>query len=397
MSSSDREIDRLAARMARISHEFRKRNPLMAAPWRSGHYQIPICSHGRPAHKTLIWQHNGGCAWARKAGCTMCNFGERLDVPDADVVLADFKAELQKLDRGTRFLHLGPGGSVFHEKELSAPLRHSLIQTLTALPFLEGFGLETRAETIRQDRIEALLAVLPPHVTELALGFGLESADPLIFRVAVNKGERLEDLERAISEVLAVDQRESQRRVVVDCYVLLKPPFLTEAEAIEDAIRSVTWAYDRNVDTVTIFLNTVKSNTICDYLAQQQGAEIPYRYQTPYLFSAFEVLAGLPPDYRRRTGILGFTSGNPYVGAPRSCDLCWHVLHGLISAHNYTRDPALLNIAQEVRCGCRSAWLAELAAPSPGPRLPRFDTYLGRLEHDFGISPERSKPERKGK
>ena len=106
---------------------------------------------------------------------------------------------------------------------------------------------------------------------------------------------------------------------------------------------------------------------------------------TPYLFSAFEVLRGLPPDYRRRTGVLGFTSGNPYIGAPRACDLCWHVLHGAISAHNYTRDPALLSSVQELRCSCRNDWLQELSQPSPQALLPRFNEYIARLEREFGL------------
>ena len=381
---AEADIDRLAKRMTRVAVAFRRLWPLDTAPWRSGHYLIPICSQGRPAHKVLIWHHNAGCAWARKAGCTMCNFGERRDVPAEELILADFEAELRKLDPGTRVLHLGPGGSVFEAKELPADLRAKLVATLKILPFLESFGLETRANTLRQDRIETLLELLPRHVTELALGFGIESADDLILRVAVNKGERSAEFDYALQEVMAVHRRQGFRRVVADCYVLLKPPFLTEAEAIEDAIRSITWAYDRGADTVTLFANTIKRNTLCAHLAAKAGAETPFRYETPWLHSVFEVLAGLPPDYRRRTGVLGFTSGNPYVGAPRACDLCWHVLHGLIAAHNYTRDPALLNAAGELRCDCRQRFLQELSQPSPAPLPQRFDDYIGRLEAEFG-------------
>lgn len=378
--------DVLARRMARVAVEFRRRFPLEAAPWRSGHYLIPVCSHGRPAHKVLIWHHNAGCAWARKAGCTMCNFGERRDVPPEELILADFESELRKLDPGTRFLHLGPGGSVFEAKELSADLRAKLVSTLKILPFLEGFGLETRANTIRQDRIESLLELLPRHVTELALGFGIESTDELILRVAVNKGERRTEFAHAFNEIRSVHQRQTFRSVIADCYVLLKPPFLTEAEAIDDAIRSITWAYDRGADTVTLFPNTLKRNTICAHLADKQDAETPYRYQTPWLYSVFEVLSGLPPDYRRRTRVLGFTSGNPYIGAPRACDLCWHVLHGLITAHNYTAEPALISAASQLRCSCREQFLSEIAQRCTVPLPLRLDGYISRLEREFGVS-----------
>src|SRR5262249_4147358 len=159
------------------------------------------------------------------------------------------------------------------------------------------------------------------------------------------KGERISDIEKALSCIQKMDKTQQKRRIVADCYVLLKPPFLTEGEAIEDAIRSITWAYERGVETVSLFVNTIKQNTICEWLSNQHQTPTPFRYTTPFLFSAIEVLAGLLPEYRRRTNILGFTSGTPYVGAPRACDLCWHVLHGIISAHNYTRDPALLSAA----------------------------------------------------
>ena len=387
-SSEREEINRLARRMSAVARAFRKRYPLEEAPWRAGHYLLPVWSHGRPAHKALIWYHNQGCAWARKAGCTMCNFGERDDVPLDETVVADFRRELDKLDPGTRFIHLGPGGSVLQESEIRTSLRHDLVQSLERLPFLEGVGLETRAETIREDRLENLLAVLPPHVTELALGFGLESADELILRVAVNKAEAIEDIERAIERVLKVNARTPDRHVVVDCYVLLKPPFLTEGEAIEDAIESITWAYDHGAETVSLFVNTMKRNTICAWLNARTEDDGPYRYQTPYLYSAFEVLAGLRPEHRARTGVLGFTSGNPYVGAPRACDLCWHVLHGLLSAHNYTRDTALLSAAREVRCECRTNWLKELSQPAPGPLLPRFRSYVSRMECSLGLAPD---------
>jgi uncharacterized Fe-S cluster-containing MiaB family protein len=90
----------------------------------------------------------------------MCNFGERDDVPLDDAVVNDFHSELNRLDPGTRFIHLGPGGSVFQEHELGHDLRRRLFASLDRLPFLEAVGLETRAETVRIDRIEEILLLL---------------------------------------------------------------------------------------------------------------------------------------------------------------------------------------------------------------------------------------------
>jgi radical SAM enzyme (TIGR01210 family) len=383
MPASISFVDQLSRRMRALAQRFREKHPLQESPWRAGHYLIPIFSRGYPAHKTLIWYHNKGCVWARKAGCTMCNFGEREDVPLDDGVVDDFVSEISRLDPGTKFLHLGPGGSVLQEKELSTRLRLRLIDALGSLPFLEGIGLETRAETVRLERLRLLCSAMPSHVTELAFGFGLESADDLILRVAVNKGEHVRDLEAAINHIHLVNREFPGLRVVVDCYVLLKPPFLTESEAIQDATTSIDWAYDRGVDTVTLFVNTVKENTLCWWLNRQKHYEPPLRYEPPFLLSAIDVLAGLMPERRARTGILGFTSGKPYVGAPRSCDLCWHVLHGLISAHNYTRHESLINVAREIRCDCRESWIRELSLPRDDSKPERFAAYISRIERDL--------------
>lgn len=377
------EIDSLARRMKQISRNFRMEFPLTSAPWNVGHYQIAICSHGRPAHKALVWYHNKGCAWAEKAGCTMCNFGVSDSVPNDEKVAAGFEAEIAKLDIGTRFLHLGPGGSVLQETETNSELRARLFSTLRELPFLEGVGLETRAETIRVDRIEALARQLPLGVKELALGFGVESANELVLRVCVNKGERIRDLERALATVRKANHQIDRLAVTADCYVLLKPAFMNEREAIEDAIRSISWAYEAGAETVTLFANTVKENTICWWLSNQKDLLAPLRFRPPFLYSVFDVLGALPIDQRLKTNVLGFTSGSPFVGAPRSCPLCWNVLHGLIATHNYTRDPAILDCASQIQCSCRAEWQSEVFNPDENSLLERLPAYLEVLEHHF--------------
>src|SRR5579884_2086014 len=122
-SASERLIDNWASRMERAMARFRRANPLPRGEWPAGMYMLPIRLDGRPGTKTLIWYESPGCAWSRKAGCTMCNFGMRNDTPSPDAVVESFVAQIGRLDPGTRFLHLGPGGSVFHLTELSLAAR----------------------------------------------------------------------------------------------------------------------------------------------------------------------------------------------------------------------------------------------------------------------------------
>ena len=171
----------------------------------------------------------------------------------------------------------------------------------------------------------------------------------------------------------------SERPVVVDCYVLLKPLWLSEAEAVRDAINSINWAYDQGAETVSLFINTIKKNTLCHFTHQLDHFPAPFRYETPYLYSVFEVLRALPDERRQRTLVLGITSGMPYDIGPRSCPLCDNILNGTITAHNFTRRVELLDQVNKIRCACRSGWEEEMRQHHDIHQ--HIDEYLRELEH----------------
>ncbi|CBS87287.1 hypothetical protein [Azospirillum lipoferum] len=368
---SQPDVAALARRMVRLMRRFRQDHPLSAKHWPAGIYMLPIRLDGRPAAKTLVWYETEGCQWSIKSGCTMCNFGQAATRPSDDDVVRSFKEQIDRLDPGTRYLHLGPGGSFLDWHELNPDARRTIYGELHRLRFLEGVGIECRAELVTPEYIAEALAWLPSTVREFTTGIGLESADDLVRLVAVNKKVPRKRLERAFEIIRG--SSDPTRRIVFDLYVLLKPPFLSEREAIDDAVRSIDWAFDRGADTVSVFLSSIKENTLCDFLHRQDGFVRPLRYATAYYHSAFEVLRMLAPSRAARTLFMGITSGIPAHGRPRSCPLCDHILSGALVAHNFSRDPALLDVAAAVRCDCRDKWLAELAEEHPplSTRLPR--------------------------
>ncbi|MGZ2257074.1 hypothetical protein [Roseobacter sp. A03A-229] len=311
----------------------------------------------------------------------MCNFGQWSSLPESGRLIDDFIAELDKLDPGTRYMHIGPGGSVLRDKEVSPVLRKRLIGQLKKFAFLESLGIESRAETMNSEQILEIESTLGPNVRELSIDFGLESSSDLIRRVAVNKHQTREMLGNAFNTV-KVANAQSSRNIVVDCYVLLKPIFLRESEAIEDCVRSINWAYDQGASTVTIFMSTVKVDTVMKFL-NEVDMEYPYRYATPYYHSVWEVLKRLHPLRRRRTGVLGLTSGRPFDVAPRSCEFCKFVHEGLIATHNYTRDPAILSAASEINCSCKSKWEEEIQIMEQGSLVDRFMEYISLLDAQF--------------
>ena len=340
--------------------DFRKAYPLGEGKYESGMYMLPINVRGKAMHNILVWYPTPGCQWASKGGCTMCNFGENANEYSSDEIVDIFAEQLERLDRGTRFIHLGPGGSVFRPKELQPAARRKIFALFKKFPFLEYVGAECRADAFREADIHESIQLLPPQLKEFSFGFGLESANEFIREYSVHKGSNNKIIEATMQRIIDMRPNYPKLFLSIDVYVLLKPPFLSEREAISDAIESIEWAFAKGADTVTLFPNTIKTNTLCEYLHQQADFCTPLRYETPYFYSVIEVLQALPTSLRNRVVVLGMTSGMAYKLGPRGCDLCTGVLFGLISAFNYSKDPLLLNLASSTRCTCRDDWLQEL-------------------------------------
>lgn len=352
-------LQQYAAKMQRISRSFRIKYPLNESPWKQGTYNVPICVKGKPDTKQLVWYENPGCKWSLSGGCTMCNFSMNKNF-DESRVYDNFTHLLNSLDSTLRYIHLGPGGSVFHNSELNAINRKKILNSLQRFTFLEDVGIECRASLLKENDIMAALADLPPWVKTLSIDFGLESSDPFIRSVLVNKGEGHKAIADAMQLIKDVNSK-TEKSVVVDCYVLLKPMWLSESEAVQDAINSINWAYDHGAATVSVFISTIKTNTLCHFTHSFTDQPAPFRYETPYLYSVFDVLHALTPERRQRTLVLGITSGMPLIVGPRSCELCEGILNGTITAHNYTRMEALLHQVNKIRCACRDNWEAEMS------------------------------------
>jgi uncharacterized Fe-S cluster-containing MiaB family protein len=164
---------------------------------------------------------------------------------------------------------------------------------------------------------------------------------------------------------------------------MLKPLFLSEQEAIDEALRTIEWVYVKGAETAVLFMNTVKPNTVQGYLASRDDLDPPIRYQPPYYRSAIQVLRELPQEQRRRTAVLGVQSGILAQGMPRGCPLCSPFLLGAIMGHNFTRDPAILHHAANSLCPCKGDWLDELEVP-PVSLIDRINQGLAILENAFG-------------
>jgi len=363
-STQSGDVRELAARMAAIARRYRRTHPLSELAQEAGVYYLPTGTPGSPHLKPLVWFPSRGCVWSLAGGCTMCNFGTTTHALDDDAVLRAWEQVLDTIGTGVQRIHIGPGGSFFTDAEVPAHIRIEVIRRLHRLPFLRSVGIETRAPFVTFERLDDVVRALPSTVENVTLGFGLECISDLPRLACVNKGYGPEDIEEALEIMRAVERRHPSVRIHFETYTLLKPIFLTEGEAVAEALSTLEWAFERGVETAVLFLNTVKEHTIQHELYLADTLEPPIRFEPPFCRSAVEVLLQLPDEWRRNTVVLGPQSAVAAEGMPRACELCSWPINGALVAHNLYRAPAILHAVAATVCPCKTEWEAELDAPS---------------------------------
>jgi len=225
----------------------------------------------------------------------MCDFGANPNIASIESALHDFGMLLSRINNSVELIHVAPGGSFFSDQEVPPELRRGVIQKLGKLRFLRAIGIETRPNLVSVAKLMEVIEELPHHVRYLTLGFGFECRNDLIREVAINKGYGLWHVEQAINAIDKVNAAQSRVHVTFEVYVMLKPLFLSEQEAIDEALETIDWVYARGAETAVLFMNTIKRNTVQGYLASRMDLEPPLRYQAPFHRSAIQVLRELPP------------------------------------------------------------------------------------------------------
>ena len=130
-------------------------------------------------------------------------------------------------------------------------------------------------------------------------------------------------------------------------YVLLKPPLLTERDALLDAISTIEEARTLGVTTVSLNPVNVQKHTLVERLWTRGN------YRPPWLWSVLEVLrkAGNVSDEWMKI-VCDPVAGGKRRGA-HNCGKCDHDLIEAIRQFSLSQDPAAL---ENLTCDCISQW-----------------------------------------
>ncbi len=206
-----------------------------------------------------------GCRWNR---CLMCGF-PRFDVGEEDLKKQiDYALRKFLRDDGILILKIFTSGSFFDDREIPPSFREYVYSKVEEMG-IKKLIVESRPEFVFN--CDAF-----GRNFEVEIGIGLETSNDEIRELCVNKGFTFRDYADAAKYIL-------DRGGKVRTYLLLKPPFLSEFEAIEDCLKSVM--------DCSKFSNTVSINPV--YIPRGSYIEKLWKagiYRPPWLWSAVEVL-----------------------------------------------------------------------------------------------------------
>lgn len=314
---------------------------------------------GKCVERLVLFLRGTGCSWVSQAGgCTFCgfwdatNFGRK--VSDAQY-LQQVENALDRLGAGIeRFpiVCLYNDGSLLVESEMGFEALCAILERLAGYPHVRRVVIEAKVVDIREALLPRLKQAMGSKELEIAVGF--ESADPTVRDLCVNKsfGDEVFASKAAL-------MREHGIRVAP--LVMVKPPFLTEGEAIHDALETIRRLDQFSFPRIDLEMATVEQHTLVAEL-WRNGL-----YRPPRLWSILEIVKrsrerGVrtpvfisPPNYTVPS--LDFTA---------NCPACTPAVVRAIRSYNRAFD---LSAFEALDCACREDWLASVRDVSASPDL----------------------------
>jgi radical SAM enzyme (TIGR01210 family) len=296
-----------------------------------------------------------GCWWSRKKGCLMCGYNQAASEIGIgqEQLLKQLEVAKSKF-QGEEMVKIYTSGSFLDEREVPAAVRDRIMDGFSSC---KRILFESRPEFVTEESLSSL----PSEKIEIALG--LESSNDLVLRKCINKGFTVSDYQRAASLIRSRGMR-------VRTYLLLKPPYLTERQAMKDTLASIEFASPFS-DSISVNPVNVQRDTMVESLFRRGD------YRPPWLWTLVEVLR----EGGSRTEIRVFSSPSG-AGTSRGAHNCGKCDAGVIAAIERFAFSQDLNDLEGLECECKSRWRAQLELQDPMRTSVDIDRHLA---DDLGL------------
>lgn len=285
---------------------------------------------------TIIFK-TGGCSWNR---CLMCGYKfERYDKAESSFlknsILAQLEWVLNNYDTSkSGIIKIFTSGSFLDPAEVPKEAMKEIISKFSDKIII----FETRPEYVNDETLDEIQSILKPDETgkKFYVAMGLETTDDKTREKCIDKGNAFEDFKEAVSKA-------KNYGAGIKTYLMMKPLFLTEKEAIDDMNKSIRESAPYS-DLISMNVCTVQSRTEVEYF-WKRGA-----YRPAYLWSVLDVLAN--------AGI--HVTCDPVGGGkkrgPHNCGVCDRDLVEAINNYSLNADRDYLKAYLEKDCRCKREW-----------------------------------------
>lgn len=279
----------------------------------------------------------GGCSWQQ---CLMCGYKyERFPPHSLGELENKILSQLEWIKKRFRtfdysIVKIFTSGSFFNSLEIPSQTRIEIGKTFKGKLVI----VETRPEFVNRTILNEFISEIDDGSwsTPLYVAMGLETTSDYIRNKSINKGFSYSDFVTAVNEV-------HKSRAGVKIYLLMKPPFLTEREAINDMITSIEESTQWS-ENISMNVCTVQGGTMLEKYWRQRA------YRPPYLWSVLYVLRSV------KTHVICDPVGGGFSRGPHNCGKCdFDIVRG-IREYSLTTDKALLDTLLESDCYCKREW-----------------------------------------
>ncbi|MEC7720943.1 MAG: archaeosine biosynthesis radical SAM protein RaSEA [Candidatus Thermoplasmatota archaeon] len=305
-------------------------------------YKTPeIMPDGTHCTAATVIFRTRGCVWWWKSGCTFCGyFNDVRDDVTADDLFAQWEEAKRRLDdfEGCSMVKVYTSGTFFEDRE-NPPEWQDVILRETHERGLH-LVVEAQAQMCTPEKI-AWVAERHPGCT---VAIGLEAYDDTVLRFHVNKGFSTKQWHRSV-EML------KDNNLRVKTYLIFKPPFMSEGDALRLTTKWVTEVAPYS-DDISVNPMNIQRRTVVDRLYRNR------EYRPPWLWSLVDMLEITHADTTGANArmIVHPTAGGKLRGA-HNCGKCDEDVVAAIERYSVSAD---LRELEGLDCDCKQVWRVEI-------------------------------------
>ena len=241
--------------------------------------------------RIMVVLRTNGCEHYKKTGgCSMCSHFN--GTPAHQVTDENYIAQWNSILKGENIekqdfkfnlndypvLCLYNLGSLLNENEISPRVIQYIFNSLNDFSNIKKVIIESRAEYVNKKSLKNIKEVYNGLVE---VGIGVESTNKTIRELCHHKG--IDDLNIIKKSVKTLHEY----GFLALAYVNFKPVFLTEKEAVDDAIKTAVDCFKMGFDAVSIEPTSLQDYSLANYLYEMG------QYRVPWLWSIETIIEGI--------------------------------------------------------------------------------------------------------